>query len=166
MEKDYTVTLRRLDPLRDKELVRESLAWIKDEPRWFRDGDEVWGTEDFKAHLANMMTQARADVGVFEGKSLIAVINVSLVGKDVYNVHLMAKRGVNAESLIVAALNVKKELFGNGAREVWAWPEKRNKGVQRILEAIGMVRDGVELIKGQSHGRPITWTRYWTRCEA
>jgi hypothetical protein len=36
-------------------------------------------------------------------------------------------------------------------------------GARRILEAVGLKRDGVVMFKGQSHGQPIKWVRYGVR---
>jgi hypothetical protein len=158
-----TVTLERLDPERDELLVREAVAWLDSAPRWFRDCDAAWGAEGADAYLKQMRDEPQADFGVFVSGQLVAVITVSLCGKGVYNSHLMARRGANPEAIVACIKALMGGLFEEGMKESWNWVASRNVGVRRVLEATGMVRDGVERFKGQSHGRPILWVRYSVR---
>ena len=155
--------LRRLDPERDEALIREAVGWLDDQPLFFRNCDAVWGTEDADAYLAQMKTDPQADFGVWDGREFIAVITVSLAGHRVYNSHLMAKRSADVEVLKVAIASVLNQMIENGMREGWMLLARKNYGVRRILEIVGMRRDGVTRIKGQSHGKPIEWVRYSVR---
>lgn len=152
-------TMRRLDPDKDEDLIREALSWIDDAPLWFRNADAAWGPDTPETYLNQMRQDGQADFGVFDPE-LIAVITITLAGKGIFNSHLMVKRHANVDSLIIAAASLMKQLFEHNMREGWSWLAKRNRGAQRIVEAIGMTRDGVSMLKGQSHGRPLSWVRY------
>lgn len=151
--------MRRLEKT-DTVLIKEALSWSEGAPRWFRDADRAWGTITPDKYIEQMDDQA--DFGVFDGE-LVAVITLSLEGKGIFNSHLMVKRKAPVGLIVVSAVSIIRQLFENGMREGWAWPNKRNYGLRRILELIGMKRDGLEIIKGQSHGRPLTWVRYSCR---
>jgi hypothetical protein len=155
--------MRRLDPDADEQLIREAVGWIKSAPRWFKDADAAWGAEDADTYLEQMRTDAQADFGVFKGGDFIAVLTVSLEGKGIYNSHLMARRGADAGAIAAAVASLMRQMFGAGMLEAWLWLARRNYGVRRILEAVGMRRDGVTRFKGQSHGKPIEWLRYSVR---
>ena len=163
MEEDNAVSMRRLDPEADEVLVREAVGWLDAAPRWCRDADAAWGTEDADAYLKQMREEPQADFGVFEAGELTAVVTVSLCGKGIYNSHLMARRGARPEAIAACIKALMVRLFEEGMRESWNWVAARNAGVRRLLEAVGMVRDGVSRFKGQSHGRPIEWLRYSVR---
>lgn len=157
------VTLRRLDPEVDEQLIREAVGWLEAAPQWQKDCDAAWGSEGADSYLEQMRNEAQADFGVFEGSEFIAVLTVSLEGKGIYNSHLMAKRGADAEVIAEAVALLMREMFTAGMLEAWLWLASKNYGVRRILERVGMRRDGVSRYKGQSHGRPIEWLRYSVR---
>jgi hypothetical protein len=157
------VTLRRLDPDRDESLVREAVSWLDEQPLFWRNCDSAWGTESADAYLRQMGEGRQADFGLFIGGEFRAVITLSLEGQGLYNTHLMAKRGTDPAALVLAVASMRSQVFRQGAAEVWNWVAAKNRGVRRILEAAGMVKDGVERFKGASHGRPILWVRYSAR---
>lgn len=155
------VEIRRLDPNNDALLIAEAVGWIDDAPRWMRDCDDAWGKTTAGDYLEQMKTTHQADFGVFDEDEFVAVITVSLEGHGVYNSHLMAKRTANPETLKIAIANVLNQMQNQGMmREGWMWLARRNVGVRRIVEALGLRRDGVSRYKGQSHGQPILWLRY------
>lgn len=154
------VELRRLEPEKDGQLIREAVGWLDEQPRFFRDADAAWGAEDADAYLAQMKDERQADFGVFDAGELVAMITVTLEGKGTFNSHLMAKRGASPVAIAMGASGVLKGLLANGMREGWSWLARKNYGARRILEGIGMRRDGVVRFKGQSHGQPIEWQRY------
>lgn len=156
--------MRRLDPVEDEQLVREAVGWINEQPQFFRDCYAAWGNEDADDYLELMKNEPQADFGVFEGDELISVITVALEGSQIFNSHLMVKRGANVHSIAAAAANVLRELFKqNVVREGWAWIAQKNYGARKILEMIGLKRDGCSQYRGQSHGQPIFWLRYSVR---
>jgi hypothetical protein len=162
-EEEVNVTLRRLDPDTDEQLVRDAVAWLDDQPRFYQDCDAAWGkVEDAEDYLRVMRADAQADFGVFEDE-LIAVITVTLEGKGSFNSHLMVKRGASVQAICVGAASVIKQLFENGMVEGWSWLARKNYGARKILSDIGMKLDGLEQIKGASHGKPISWVRYSVR---
>lgn len=159
-----TVELRKLDPDRDEALVREAVSWIDEQPPFYRDCNRAWDRGDTaEDYLELMRTEPQSDHGVFEDGRLIAVVTVTLEGKGVFNSHLMVKRGSSPRSIAQAASGVMKGLLAEGMIEGWSWLARKNYGARRILEAVGMKRDGVEQIKGRSHGRPVEWVRYSVR---
>lgn len=154
------VEMRRLNADKDQELVRQALSWIDEQPTFYRNCDAAWGTVDADSYLEMMRSDPQADFGVFEDDKLIAVITVTLEGKGIYNSHLLVKRRANVEAITICAMSVIKGLFENGMKEGWSWLARKNYGARKILESIGMRRDGVSRFKGQSHGQPIEWLRY------
>jgi hypothetical protein len=159
-----TVELRKLDPDRDELLVREAVSWIEEQPRFYKDAALAWdGGDTAEDYLELMRAEPQADFGVFEGRWLVAVITVTLEGRGVYNSHLMVKKGTNPLTVAQGVSGVLKGLLAEGMREGWSWLAAKNVGARRILEAVGMKRDGVVRFKGQSRGRPIEWVRYGVR---
>lgn len=161
METVERLEMRRLDADTDALLIAEAVRWIDDAPRWMRDCDDAWGKTTAGDYLEQMKTTHQADFGVFDDGEFVAVITVSLEGHGVYNSHLMAKRAANPETLKIAIANVLNQMQNQGMlREGWMWLARRNYGVRRIVEAIGIQADGVTRFKGQSHGQPIEWLRH------
>lgn len=152
--------VRRLNPDADEALIREAVGWLAQYPRWCRDADAAWGVEGADAYLAQMRDERQADFGVFDEGELLAVITLTLEGKGAYNSHLMVRPGASPEPIAAAASGLIKSLKEAGMREGWAWLAAKNRGVRRIVEAVGMRLDGVTQFKGQSHGQPIEWVRY------
>jgi hypothetical protein len=144
-------------------LISEAVGWLDRQPLFFRNCDAAWGTEDAESYLTQMEREPQADFGVFCEGELIAVITVSLAGKNVYNSHLMAKRGASIEAIRMAVMSVLKQMLEQGMKEGWMWLARKNLGVRRIVEAAGMRRDGLTRLRGQSHGAPIEWCRYSVR---
>lgn len=154
MEEVDALEMRRLDPERDEYLIQEALSWTGDQPLFFRNAEKAW---------ADRPLNERADFGIFENEELIAVITITLEGQGSFDSHLMAKRGTDPQLIAMCVGSVIKQLFQQGMREGWAWPAEKNRGLKRILEATGMKRDGLEIFKGSSHGRPLLWQRYSVR---
>lgn len=153
--------MRRLSTDTDALLIAEAVRWIDSAPRWMRDCDNAWGKTTAGDYLEQMNTTHQADFGVWDDSEFIAVITVSLEGHGVYNSHLMAKRSANPATLKIAIANVLNQMQNQGMlREGWMWLARRNYGVRRIVESLGLQRDGVERYKGSSHGQPICWLRY------
>lgn len=154
------IELRRLDPGRDQLLVTEALGWIVDFPRWMQDADKAWGRATVDEYLDMMRNDAQVDFGVFEDGRMVAEICIALAGENLYNSHLMMKRGTNINTVMIAAASVIKGLFDKGMVQGWSWALKRNHGLQNILLAVGMRPDGLEQYHGQSHSQPLLWCRY------
>lgn len=164
METNNRVELRRLDPDADETYIREAVAWLDEQPLFYQNCDAAWGApESADDYLNHMRDGKQADFGVFDGDKFIAVVTVTLEAKDTYNSHLMVKRGSSVEAIAIGAASVLKGLFEKGMKEGWSWLAQKNHGARKIIEAIGMVEDGVQQIKGVSHGQPITWCRYSVR---
>jgi hypothetical protein len=156
--------LRRLDPEADEGLIREACDWLDAQPLYFKNADAAWGREDADTYLRLMRERPQIDHGVFLNGRMVAVITVTMEGLGVYNSHLMVKRGSDPLAIAQAGAWVFEQLRERGMREGWAWLASKNWGARRVLELIGLRQDGVEQIKGQSHGQPIHWLRYSVRC--
>lgn len=160
MGADRAITMRRLDPDKDIDLVAEALGWLSDFPKFMQDADKAWGRASVDEYLKMMKEDPQADFGVFENGKLVAEICIALIRPNEYNSHLMMKRGANIDAVIIAAASVIKGLKEKGMVAGYSWVLKQNRGLQRILELIGMRRDGLRQIKGQSHNQPLEWLRY------
>jgi hypothetical protein len=159
-----TTELRRLDADADESCVRQALAWVDTYPRWFREADSsAWGATDPDEHLESLRTKERADFGLFVDGELQALVIAEFVGNGFVNSHILTKRGADPLDVAAAARCVMVNLFALGMREAWAWVARQNRGVRRIVESIGMTRDGIARIKGTAHGRPVEWQRFSAR---
>lgn len=157
------ITLRQLTTA-DASLISEALSWIDHAPRWFRDCDAVWGHETAEDYLKKMGQQA--DWAVMEDNQLHSVISLTVAGKGIYNVHLMTRRNADITPLVIAGQSIRQQLFAKGIREIWCWLAVMNRGAQRAAELIGFIRDGVQMFKGQTHGKVILWERFSCRSSA
>jgi hypothetical protein len=154
------VNIRKLNPDSDKHLIREALSWTDAQPLFYRNCDSAWGVDDLDKYLEMMRTDPQVDVGVFEDDVLVSVITIELAAKDVYKAHLMVRKGTSPDTVKQAAMSVMTDLFDAGLKEGWALIAEKNLGARKVLESIGMRRDGIERIRGVSHKRPIKWLRY------
>ena len=156
------ISIRRLDPDKDRTLYKEVFEWEQGYPRWLRDAEKSCGMSLEEFLLVGTL-ERRADVGVFTPE-LTGMVSVNFDrGSKVFEGHVWAKRGTSLETLADAILNVihccVKDL---GLEGFFVWVVKRNNPIKKLCDMIGCVRDGETVFDGESHGKPIEWQR-WVR---
>lgn len=154
--------LRRLDPVSDRELLREAFAWTADTPSWHRDMDSVFGPETADEFLE--MAAETILVGIFDS-SIIGLIIIAPAGKDVFNSHLCAKRDAPLNMLAASAAQVMNDFLGLGMKEGFCWVAEKNRSVRSLCDTIGFQHEGVVMYKGVYKNRLIKWLRYSVRPE-
>lgn len=165
--------IRRLDPIADKSLLLTAFTWQQDTPRWYQDMDAVFGPEDVDDFLKMCAEPENILVGIFQKfglriitHELIGVVIAAAAGKDVFNSHLMAKRGASLETLIEGANQVTQDFVRLGMVEGFCWVAEKNAAVRKLCSTIGMAHEGITMYRGAYHGRVIKWLRYSIRAEA
>lgn len=153
--------IRTLTP-NDRAAITEALSWTAQQPRWLRDAEAVWGDVTVDGYLDIMRNDPQVDYGIYDSSDLHAIITVARSGEQRYNCHIMCRHRANVALIVDAGQQMLAHFRALGLQETTAWPLSRNRGMQRILEAIGFARDRVERIKGQSHGQLLTWWRFST----
>ena len=150
------LTIRRLDTVTDTALYQQAYQWTANAPRWLRDCAKTFEAADEAAYLAAVTNPARIDIGVFTPE-FTGMISVILRGKQLYEAYLAAPRGSTLDTLGAATLSVYHRLTAYGMKQTFVWIAARNRAILDLCEGVGFERTGLEMWKGQSHGRPIHW---------
>ena len=151
-----TFSIRRLDIAADIALYQQAWRWTADAPRWIRDCAAVYDAACEADYLAAAANPARIDVGVFT-PAFTGMVSVILRSKGLYEAYLAAKRGAPLDALGSAVLDVYHTLTAHNMRQAFVWIAARNRAILDLCEGAGFERTGLEMWKGQSHGRPIHW---------
>lgn len=153
------MTIRRLDPSVDLDCYRQVWAWHEALPRWVRDALSAYSVATFDEYM-KLADGPRTSIGVFDGDTLIAMITVDLVAKDVYELHLASVRRPSSELILEAFVNLSKVLFEElKARMAVSFTPSYDKGILALVRAAGMRQDGVEKLHGVSRGKVVRWVR-------
>jgi len=150
--------LRRLETPQDDPLLRQIAEWDKDVPEWYRQMDSVFGIDSAEGLIRLVSAPDNAFIGVFN-PTLVGMITLSLAGKNRFAVHLWAKRGASLEVLAEAGYQIREQLVEFGAREIFVWVAEKNRPVRNLCARLGLMPDGVEIIKGSYKKRAIVWIR-------
>ena len=150
-----SMEIRRLEPA-DCDLLLEAYEWDADAPTWYRQATDVFGDQTGAEFVNLLSSPAHALIGIFTPE-LTGVIIMHLIAKGCLEAHLMAQRGADPTAIVLAASQVRDELFGQGAREVFVWVAERNRHVKEICRRIGFVPTGFEMLKGSYRNRVIIW---------
>ena len=145
-------------------MLREAYHWDDDRPRWYQDMDRVFNGGGETEFLSLLNDKRNVLVGVFDPE-LTAIIMVVLEGYGVFESHLLARRGANAETIVIAAHSILYDLLEFDLQELYVWVAKRHISVKRLCDNIGLLPDGVRMFKGQYRGRLIEWERRSIRRE-
>ena len=146
--------LRRLNH-DDRELYETVFSWEKDYPRWLRDAEKFCGMplDEFLA------VENRVDIGVFNPE-LTGMVSINYRGPKVFEGHIWAKRGTSVELLAWTVASIRDDLVRDlGMKAFFVWVVKKNRPIKKLCGMIGCEFDGVTMIDGESHGKPIEWQR-------
>jgi RimJ/RimL family protein N-acetyltransferase len=139
------------------ELFREAFYWGHHYPRWYADMTKAWGFENFEEFYAHVSDPDVISMGIFNPE-FIGLARADYIGDGMFEVHLLGKKGADVEALGIACAHWT-QLFSVGATEIFTSVAKFNRVIKTICLNAGMVVDGVRMLKGQTHGKPIEWIR-------
>lgn len=151
--------IRRLDPNNDRECFVEAWIWETNAPQWYKTSDRIFGPATFEDWIEASKEETRATFGVFEPE-LIGLIILTLKGKGVFEVDLLAKPKCDGVQLALNGMALAEMVFQElGAKEIFCWVNKKNYPTKRLCATIGFRDSGLRLIKGQYRDRVIIWER-------
>lgn len=165
--------IRRLDPIADECLLRESFEWDAYSPDWYSTSDAIFRPDAIDDYLKMTRNDNQVDIGVFNGE-MIGLVTFDHKGNGIAEVRLAAKRAASLELLTDAAFQLRHQFFSFGMKAGIVWIAKRNRPIIRLCESIGFVRDGLTMYRGVYHrqkldgsflNRPILWVRMVTTRE-
>lgn len=140
------LTIRRLLDT-DDQLFAEIERWRANSPSWRQEPIDPGA--------------ARIDIGVFDDGELIADVVLVLQAKDIYEVHLEAKRGASLDTIIEAGRTIRDQMFGYGMQLAFVWVPRQHREVKEIIKAIGFQPDYVSMLQG--NGRLVERERFSLR---
>lgn len=152
--------LRRLDPIADEPLYRQSYGWLEQAPQWRQTTEKIFGADTYDGYLYNANQAHRLDVGVFNENDLIAVVGVTLRLKHTYEIGLEAARFTPAELIVTAGCMIRDQLKTYGMRGAFMWVVKQNRVMRQIVQLIDFKPNGATMLMGQYRNRPVEWLMY------
>lgn len=132
--------------------------WERDHPQWYRQMDGVFGPQTPDEFVDLVDDPENALIGIFNPE-LTGLITASLASKDRYAVHLWAKRGTSLDVLAEAGYQIREQLVRFGAKEIFVWVAEKNRPVKQLCARLGLLPDGIEMLKGCYKGKVIVWQR-------
>lgn len=134
---------------RDENLFRQFYEDEKTLPKWFQDGANNWGVtwDDFKAFCDKCERIYSTDN---------ALVYVERISQNA-NLHFSLLRGSNVRIADLGA--IRDELLADYDM-LFAYVGSHNRGLKRIVEQCGMTANGLEMRKGESHGKVLVWHCY------
>lgn len=124
------LSLRLLQPEQDVDLFRRAYDWRgqKKHVQPDRMPFEVFSAPD-PSHIA---------VGLFNGE-LLAVYFLHEIEPSKFQAHFTSQRGVSRQVLLNGAQKVIKAFLENGATQIEAWIQERNRPLRRFVETLGFL---------------------------
>lgn len=156
------MNIRILDERRDEGLLREAWAWASDAPEWFREVQSA-----HKESLGEFLKTAHEEliVGIFENEKVVAVVRFvpQMFGETgLHELHLMAKRKTDFNSLFQACASIKQFVAERGLIKLGGWIAKKNRPIVKLYEMLGFKHHGDMRTEGTIHGKPAIWLFYET----
>lgn len=156
-------SLRKLNPAdpQDVELLHQSFLWqTEDIPTWFSNAEQIFGQDTWEEYRERARRDEQIDLAVIEDGKFCGLITDVMVVPKIWEVFIRGPRRSNAELLTLASFAMLKSMFDAGIAEAFTcWVCARHRGSLRMCKQCGMVEDGVTMLKGSSHGRPLEWKR-------
>ncbi len=157
------MNLVRLDPHNpdDIALLRQAYEWdTENVPLWYDNAEKVFGADSWDERLDRARRDTQIDVAVMDAGKFCGLITVFLVSRGSWEVLISGPRRSNTELITLGAFAFAKDMFAQGVAERFvSWVCSRHRGALRLNQACGMIEDGVTMLKGSSHGRPLEWKR-------
>jgi hypothetical protein len=157
-------SLHRFNPRKDEDLryLYQAYLWENEGvPVWYSNASQVFGADTWEDCLKRAYRDEQIDVGVFdEARRFSGLITVVLLDEGTWEVFIAGPRRSEAELFTRAAFAMAKNMFDARLAEKFiSWVCTRHRGALKLNRACGMVEDGVTMLKGSSHGRPLEWKR-------
>ena len=151
--------IRRLDPFFDVELLRLAHGWDKETPQWYREMDEIFDST-LDEYLARAREETQANIGLFEGDEMFALVYVNLVGSGVLDAHLAVKRKASPEKVLAGIVEIRDSLFRQlNTKIIYAWLARQNRPLVKMVLRCGFRLDGLTMLKGSIRGKIVEWVR-------
>ena len=139
--------------------MREAYSFERAFPSFYRNVSSTWTIDEADA-LKFYQKVCDKVFGIFnDDKSLTALVYFEKITEDVVNVHFDLKRGTDIKEIVYAIAGIRDYQFHYGVRICEAWILKKNRGVRKMLEAIGFKPTFLEMKSGYSHGQVLKWTQ-------
>lgn len=146
-------------------------------PGWYRAESRLWTAgEEALVHLLNTGCRVwgiwvGGIGGVVGPPELVCVIFGEYYRSDGVNIHIglaIDRDRINEEGLGWVRVGMRELLVrevGAGLCEMVGWVERRNRGVRRIAEGLGMDRTGLVMVFGSYRGKVMEWVEHKWRCK-
>lgn len=155
-----TLGIHRLDPTTDTALFEQSYQWLMDGPQWRRETEAVFSSLNHTEWMAATNASDRIDIGVFLDGRFVADVILTVRGRDIYEVHFDAQRGVSLYVVIEAGKTIRDQMFQYGMQWAYTWTPHWNRAVLAVNKAIGFRPSNVSMFRGSARGRLIEWVRW------
>lgn len=157
-------SLHRLNPNKpdDLSLLYQAFLWeTENVPVWYANANQVFGADTWEESLKRSRRDIQIDVAICdEDGGFAGLITVVMLERGVWETFISGPRKSDGELITEAAFAMAKNMFDAGiAEEFISWVCTRHAGALALNKACGMVEDGVTMIKGSSHGKPLEWKR-------
>lgn len=121
-------------------------------PRFFNDASEVWTTtyNDFLAFCD------RSWKVYLVGDNCLVYVEKD--GKCA-NLHISFLRGTDAWGLMDDLVKLRNEILTE-FELLYAWVGKHNRGLKKMVNALGMHHNGFCMYHGESHGKVLEWQNH------
>lgn len=133
------VTIRILHERSDRKLLRDAWRWINDFPEWFRDSFNI-----HKESLSQFLLDSKNEllIGIFIDNQISSVIRFVPMHNNLYELHLMTKRGMDFEVLFRACLSIKAYVFDHGMTRIGGWIPTKNRHIIKLYKMLGFYQRG------------------------
>jgi len=118
-------------------------------PQWYSDGTDCWhiDCDDFLSFCRRMWK-----IYLINDTALLYIENLGQTA----NIHFSLLRGADAVAMIPDFIEIRNKTFKH-VEMIFGWAARRNKGLQKILEACGFKYYGFQMFHGESHGKILEW---------
>ena len=86
-----------------------------------------------------------------------ALLYCETLQKDIVNIHFSLVRGTDVST--DALKSIRKDLLGE-FKTIYGWVLRQNRGLKKICRELGLEANGVKMIEGTSHNKPLVWECY------
>jgi hypothetical protein len=139
----------------ETDLLKEANSFERKFPVFYRDSSNTWTATE--ADALKFYQHCQALFGLFDRNKIVGLIYSQAITDTVTDVHMDMERGTDLAAVIPCIAEIRDRRWADGITLVMAWVLKRNRGVQRMLQAIGFRFSGLEMKAGSSHGSTLKW---------
>lgn len=123
-------------------------------PRWFKDMSR---TKSFKTRDFVKWCQKKWRIyEILDGQSALFVERNATRAE----IHFGLLRGTDTANLTKELFDIRTDIFCAGIEMIFGWVAKKNVGLKRICEQLGLVFHGLQKFEGESHNQVTAWQCY------